>query len=127
MTHVADHASVALEPCRSPRISAHTAPVATRPSISSWAERAGKNVLKTPMGRSLKPGGALSTKGSMQSYQDRVISVSAVITDSVAVDHGPPSRSNAAEATGIEVSANAGKSRVSIDFWSHLATPTLSR
>ena len=126
MTHVSDHASVALEPCRSPRISAHTLPVATRPLISSWAERAGKNVLNTPMGRSLKPGGALSTNGSMQSYQDIVIVVSAATTDSVAVDHGPPARSKLAETTGSAVSAKAGKSSVSIDFCSHRATPILS-
>jgi hypothetical protein len=62
----------------------------------------------------------------MQSYQDSVISVSAVTTDSVAVDQGPPSRSKLAEMTGRDVSANAGKSRASIDFWSHRATPILS-
>ena len=83
-TQVSDHARVALLPCRSPRISAHTLPGATLPLISSWAERAGKNVLNTPIGRSLKPGGALSTKGSMQSYQDSVTRASAVMTVSVA-------------------------------------------
>ena len=71
-------------------------PVATLPLISSWAARAGKNVLNTPIGRSLKPGGALSTKGSMQSYQDIVTRASTDSTDSVALDQGPPCRSKRA-------------------------------
>src|SRR6185295_11892706 len=87
-TQVSDHASVALLPWRSPRISAHTWPEATLPFTSSWAARAGKNVLKTSIGRSLKPGGALSTNGSMQSYQDIVTRASVAVTVSVAVDQG---------------------------------------
>ena len=81
---------MALLPCRSPRISAHTLFVATLPLISSWAARAGKKVLNTPIGRSLKPGGALSTKGSMQSYQVMVTRASTAWTVSVALDQGPP-------------------------------------
>ena len=119
-------ARVALLPCRSPRISAHTLFDATLPLISSWAARAGKKVLNTPIGRSLKPGGALSTKGSMQSYQVIVIRASTDMTVSVALDQGPPCRSKRAPITGIDVSAKAGKSRVSMDFCSHRATAILS-
>jgi len=107
-THVSDHARQALEPCRSPRISGHTLPVATLPLISSWADRAGKKVLNTPMGRLLKPGGAWSTKGSMQSYQDMVIRASEAATVSVAAERGPPARANSADITGSAVSAKAG-------------------
>ncbi len=117
---------MALLPWRSPRISAHTLPGATLPLISSWAARAGKNVLKTPIGRSLKPGGALSTKGSMQSYQVIVTRASTDRTVSVALDQGPPCRSKRASITGMDVSAKAGKSRVSMDVCSQRATAMLS-
>src|SRR5688572_756090 len=85
-TQVSDHARHALEAGRSPRVSAHGWPVAKRPFHSTCADRAGKNVLKTPIGRLLKPGGALSTKGSMQSYQVSRIRSAPEITVSTAVE-----------------------------------------
>src|SRR5262245_38420295 len=69
-TQVSDQARQALDPCRSPRISAQGLPSAKRPLRLTWAPRAGKNVEKTPMGRLLKPGGALRTKLSMQRSEE---------------------------------------------------------
>src|SRR5207247_277118 len=103
-THVSDHARQALEAWRSPRISAHGWPVATRPFHSTWAERAGKNVLNTPIGRWLKPGGALSTNGSMQSNQVSRIRSAPAITVSTAVERGSPAGPNSAAITGRVVS-----------------------
>ena len=125
-THVSDHARHALEACRSPRVSAHGWPVTKRPFHSTCAERAGKNVLNTPIGRLLKPGGALSTKGSSQSYQVRRMWSAPEVTVSTAVDRGSPARPNSAVITGMFVSANAGNSNVSIVRWSQRVTATLS-
>ena len=47
-------------------------------------------------------------------------------TVSVALDQGPPCRSKRAPITGMDVSAKAGKSRVSMDFCSQRATAMLS-
>src|SRR5205814_9575360 len=121
-----DNANQALEAWRSPRISAHGWPVATRPFHSTWAERAGKNVLNTPIGRWLKPGGALSTNGSMQSNQVNLIRSGPAITVSTAVERGSPARPNSAAITGRFGSANAGESSVSIVRGSHRATAALS-
>src|SRR5437867_11843906 len=126
LIHVSDHAKHALEACRSPRVSAQGWPVATRPFHSTCAERAGKNVLNTPIGRLLKPGGALSTNGSMQSYQVRRIRSAPETTVSTAVERGSPERPNSAVITGALVSANAGNSNVSIVRWSQRATAALS-
>src|SRR5207244_9294221 len=90
------------------------------------AERAGKNVLNTPMGRLLKPGGMVRTKGSMQSYHVRRSRSVAETIVSTAVDRGSPARPNSAATTGRFVSANAGKRNVSIVRWSHRATAGLS-
>ena len=68
----------------------------------------------------------MSTKGSMQSYHASTMRASAATTVSVAVDQGPPWRSKAAAMTGSDVSAKAGKRRVSMVFWSHRATAILS-
>src|SRR5262249_36456390 len=125
-THVSDHARHALDACRSPRVSAHGWPVAKRPFHSTCAERAGKNVLKTPIGRLLKPGGAFSTNGSTQSYHVSRMGSEPETTVSTAVERGSPERPNSAVITGALVSANAGKSRVSIVRWSQRATATLS-
>src|SRR5207244_1328051 len=67
LTHVSDQARHALDDCRSPRISAHTWPFGVLPFSSTRAVFAGKNVLKTPIGRFMKPGGALSTNGAIVS------------------------------------------------------------
>src|SRR6266542_2047708 len=123
---IALQARQALLAGRSPRVSGQTLPVATRPSISSCAARAGKKVLNTPIGRLLKPGGAWSTKGSMQSYQESVTRGPAATTVSVVVDQGPPRRAKAAATTGSVVSAKAGKSRLSMVLCSHRATAMLS-
>src|SRR5262249_9752478 len=61
LTQLSDQARQALEDWRSPRFSGTGWPGTKAPLISTWAARAGKNVLNTPSGRSLKPGGALST------------------------------------------------------------------
>jgi len=63
LTQLSDQARQALDDCRSPRISGHTLPSGTLPFSSTRAERAGKNVLNTPMGRFWKPGGALRMNG----------------------------------------------------------------
>src|SRR5207244_3762560 len=69
LTQVSDQARQAVELVRSPRISGEGVPAAKRPFSSICADWAGKNVLKTPRGRSLKPGGAWRTNGSSVSYQ----------------------------------------------------------
>src|SRR5262249_50020937 len=114
LTQVSDQARQALELCRSPRISAQGVPAANRPPSSIWAARAGKNVLKTPRGRSLNPGGAFRTKGSSVSYQVRTSSPSAVTTVSVGAGRGTPARSEPGDGTRSRASPNAGKSRASI-------------
>ena len=78
------------------------------------------------MGRLLKPGGAWSTKGSMQSYQDMVIRASEAATVSVAAERGPPARANSADITGSAVSAKVGKSSDSMFVCSQRATAMLS-
>src|SRR5947208_2447509 len=100
--------------------------LSSRPLSSTCAERAGKNVLNTPMGRLLKPGGMVRTKGSMQSYHVRQSRSVAETIVSTAVDRGSPARPNSAATTGRFVSANAGKRNVSIVRWSHRATAGLS-
>src|SRR5919198_3628250 len=89
-TQVSDQARHALDPWRSPRISGHGRPVAKRPLSSTSAARAGKNVLKTPIGRLLKPGGMVRTKGSMQSYHVRRIRSDTETTVSTTVERGSP-------------------------------------
>src|SRR5262249_29823171 len=126
LTQVSDQARQALELCRSPRISVQGVPAAKRPPSSIWAARAGKNVLKTPRGRSLNPGGAFRTKGSSVSYQVSTSSPSAVTTVSVVAERGSPARSNPADVTGSRVSANAGKRSASIVSWSQRVTAMLS-
>src|SRR2546427_537778 len=84
---------------------------------STCAARAGKNVLKTPIGRLLKPGGMVRTKGSMQSYHVRRIRSVTETTVSTAAARGSPARPNSAATTGWLVSANALKSSVSIVRW----------
>src|SRR5688572_9276567 len=108
LTHVSDHARHALEDWLVPRISSHGASGAKRPFISICADLAGKNVLKTPIGRLPIPGAIVRTYGSMQSYHVSVMWSAAATTVSVAVERGSPPRSNCASCIGSVVSANAG-------------------
>ena len=62
----------------------------------------------------------------MQSNQVSRIRSAPAITVSTAVERGSPARPNSAAITGRFVSANAGKSSVSIVRWSHRATAALS-
>ena len=87
---------------------------------------AGKNVLKTPMGRLPMPGAIVRMKGSMQSHQLSTMCSFSAVTVSTLVDRGSPRRENSASNTGSEVSANAGNSNVSMVRWSQRATATLS-
>ena len=79
-----------------------------RPFSSTCADWAGKNVLKTPMGRLPMPGAMVSTKGSRQSYQVRSTRSAAVVTASTTVERGSPARANCAPMTGSDTSAKAG-------------------
>ena len=64
-------------------------------------------MLNTPRGRLLKPGGSVSTNGSMQSYQVRRTWSVVESTVSTAAERGSPARANLAAMTGIFSSANA--------------------
>ena len=100
--------------------------MAAIPLISACAERAGKNVLNTPMGRLFVPGAIVSTNGAMQSYHVSRIFSLAEVTVSHAAARGSPPRANSAEMIGRLSSAKAGKSKVSMLRWSHRATAALS-
>src|SRR5512146_2507055 len=108
LTHVSDNARHALVDWRSPRISLHTASDAKRPFISICADLAGKNVLKTPMGRLPLPGAIVSTNGSRQSYHVSTMCSVCETTVSVAVERGSPAREKLAPKTGSAVFAKAG-------------------
>src|ERR1051325_8565367 len=102
LTQVSDHARHALDDWRSPRISGQGFVVATIPLISACAERAGKNVLKTPIGRLLVPGAIVSTNGGRQSYQvSRIFSFAELIVSHAAARGSPP-RPNSAVITRSE-------------------------
>lgn len=70
--------------------------------------RAGKKVLNTPIGRSLKPGGMLSTNGARKSCQLSTIFVPDAATSSRAPPATSPWRENCAFVTGSFGSENAG-------------------
>src|SRR5262249_17739593 len=107
-THVSDQARPALDDGRSPRFPARGWPFAVLPFISTCAERAGKNVLNTPIGRFMKPGGIVRTKGSMKSRHVRRIRSLPATTSSLAVERASPARVNFAAVIGSFSSANAG-------------------
>ena len=92
----------------------------------TWADRAGKNVLNTPIGRFAYPGGIVRTNGSLKSYQVRTISSSADTTRSVAAPRGSPSRSKDASMTGSAGSAEGGNRIDSISRWSQRVMAMLS-
>src|SRR5205814_8162095 len=92
LTHVSDQARHALDDWRSPRVSAHGCPLAVLPFSATWVERAGKNVLNAPSGRFMKPGGIVSTKGSMNSRQVSRIRALPGTTGSRAVERASPGR-----------------------------------
>src|SRR5688500_4286379 len=106
LTQLSDQARHALDDWRSPRISGHTWPSGTLPFSSTRAERAGKNVLNTPMGRFWNPGGAFRMKGVMVS--DHVITTRSPPPTlvSLAGFGGEPARVTCACTIGRFVSAN---------------------
>lgn len=108
LTQDSDQARHALDDGRSPRISGQGFPEAKRPLRVTWAPRAGKNVLNTPMGRPPAPGAMVRMNGSTKSYQVMTISSLADMIRSVAADRGSPSRSNSASMTGVDGSPHAG-------------------
>src|SRR5262249_37929309 len=125
-THVSDQARHALDDWRSPRISGHGLLAVGLPFSSTCAERAGKNVLKTPIGRLFMPGAIVSTNGSMPSdHVMRMRSFADVIV-ATAVARASPDRANCAAITGVAGSANSGNRSVSIVRCSQRATSTLS-
>src|SRR5215813_13487521 len=108
LTQVSDQARHALDDWRSPRISAQTRPFGVLPFSSTPAVFAGKNVLNTPMGRFMKPGGAFSTNGVMVSAHVITIRSLPATMVSVAGFGGAPARENCAGVIGSVVSANCG-------------------
>jgi len=78
------------------------------PFSSTRAVFAGKNVLKTPIGRFMKPGGALSTNGAIVSVHAMTMRSLPATIVSVAGLGGAPARENCAGVTGSVVSANCG-------------------
>src|SRR5262249_30159472 len=107
-THVSDQARHALDDCRSPRISAHTSPFGVLSLSSTRALFAGKNVLKTPIGRFMKPGGAFNTNGVIVSAHVMTMRSLPATIVSVAGFGGAPARENCAGVIGSVVSANCG-------------------
>ncbi len=65
-------------------------------------------MLNTPIGRFMKPGGIVSTKGSMNSRQVSRIRSLPATTSSLAVERASPVRVNFAAAIGSFSSAKAG-------------------